>query len=193
MRIGIYGGAFNPVHNGHIVLANLAKEHLNLDKLILVPTFIPPHRDSRIFAPFERRFRWLEIAFEDLEGFEISDYEKKKGGVSYSIETVRHFSETFGVKPFFIIGEDSAINFDKWYRYEELMEMANFAVYPRFRESRFDEIRKKFPKFILMDLPMIEISSTEIRRRISLGKPIRGMVPTSIENDVIDTFREVIG
>lgn len=73
------------------------------------------------------------------------------------------------------------------------MEMANFAVYPRFRESRFDEIRKKFPKFILMDLPMIEISSTEIRRRISLGKPIRGMVPTSIENDVIDTFREVIG
>ena len=73
------------------------------------------------------------------------------------------------------------------------MKMADFAVYPRFRESRFDEIRRKFPKFILMDLPLIEISSTEIRRRISLGRPIRGMLPTSIEEDVIETFQEVMG
>ena len=192
MKIGIYGGAFNPVHNGHVILANLAKEYLDLDKLILVPTFIPTHRDSKNFAPFEKRFRWLKIVFENLEGFEVSDYEKRKGGVSYSIETVEYFSKKFNLKPFFIIGEDSAVNFGKWYRYEELMNMANFAVYPRFRKSRFDEIKKLFPNFILMDLPLIEVSSTEIRRRISDGMPVRGMVPMIIEEDVIKTFREVI-
>ena len=192
MRIGIYGGAFNPVHNGHVILANLAKEYLSIDRMILVPTFIPPHRDLKDFAPFEKRFHWLKIAFEGLEGFEISDYEKKKGGVSYSIETVGYFSKVFNTKPIFIIGEDSAVNFHKWYRYEELMKMADFAVYPRFRKSRFKDIKERFPEFILMDLPLIEISSTEIRRRISLGKPIRGMVPMSIEKDVIETFQEVM-
>ncbi len=188
VRLGIFGGAFNPVHNAHVIIAILSMEYLDLDKLIIVPTFDPPHRDPEELAPFDLRYRWLYEVFKGMGGIEISDYEKVKGGKSYSIETVKHFSRVYNVKPFFLIGEDSALSFDKWYRYEELMEMASFAVYPRFKESRFDEIKKKFPSFILMDLPLIEISSTTVRERIRSGKSVRGMVPSVVEESVLSYF-----
>jgi len=188
MRIGIFGGAFNPPHNGHLIMSILSIEYLKLDKLFIVPTFNPPHRDPHELAPFEKRYLWLEKIFQGVKKIEISDYEKVKGGKSYSIETVRYFRAVYGVKPYFIIGEDSAINFHKWYMYETLMREASFAVYPRFRESRYQKLKEKYPDFIFMDLPLIEISSTEIRNRIRERKSIRGMVPLSIESEVIDTY-----
>ncbi len=192
MRIGLFGGAFNPVHNGHVIIAILSKEYLDLDKLLMLPTFIPPHRDPGRLVPFEKRMEWLKKAFDGVNGVEVSDYEKQKGGISYSIETIKHFSEEFRSKPYFLIGEDSALNFDKWYRYEELMEKAFFAVYPRLKESKLTEIKERFPSFIVMDLPLIGLSSTMVRKRILEGKPIRGMVPSSVERDVLKTFQEVV-
>ncbi len=188
MRLGIYGGAFNPVHNGHIIIAIQSLEYLNLDKLIIVPTFDPPHRSSSILASFEKRYDWLLRVFGGIEKIEISDYEKVKGGKSYTIETVRHFKEIYGVKPIFIMGEDSAVNFHTWYRYEVLLKEAIFAVYPRFRKSRYEEISRLYPDFILMDLPLIEISASEIRERVREGKSIRGLIPREIEEEVIRVF-----
>ncbi len=188
MKIGIFGGAFNPVHNGHVTIAILSMEYLDLEKLLIVPTYDPPHRDPSILAPFELRLNWLGKVFDGIKGIEVSDFEEKMGGKSYSFYTIEHFSELYGAKPYFIIGEDSAVNFEKWYRYEDLMEMATFAVYPRFRNSRFEELKWRFPSFVLMDLPLIEISSTEIRRRIREGRSIRGMVDSSIEEEVMEFF-----
>ncbi len=192
MKLGIYGGAFNPIHNGHVIIAIEVLERLNLDKLIVVPTYNPPHRSKEDFAPYEYRKRWAEIVFKGERRIFISDYEKEKGGISYSIDTVKYYSEEYSVKPFFIIGEDSAINFDKWYRYEELKRLANFVVYPRFRKGMFDFIKRVHPEFFaLEDFPLVEISSTDIRERIREGKSIRGMVDRSIEDEVVETYRRI--
>ena len=192
MKLGIYGGAFNPIHNGHVIIAIEVLERLNLDKLIVVPTYNPPHRSKEDFAPYEYRKRWAEIVFKGERRIFISDYEKEKGGISYSIDTIKYYSEKYNVKPFFIIGEDSAVSFDKWYRYEELKKLATFIVYPRFRKSMFDLISKMHPEFLtLEDLPLVEISSTEIRERIRKGKSIRGMVDRSIEDEVVETYRRI--
>lgn len=193
MKLGIYGGAFNPIHNGHVIIAISVLEKLNLDKLIIVPTYNPPHRSKEDLAPYEYRRKWVKIAFEDIRNIYVSDFEKEKGGVSYSIETIEFFSKKYGVKPFFIIGEDSAINFDKWYRYKELKKLATFVVYPRFRDSMLRSIKIKHPEFIVLDdLPIVEISSTEIRNNIKKNKSIRGMVDRKIEGEVIEVYRKII-
>jgi len=192
MKLGIYGGAFNPVHNAHVIIAIKVLERLNLDKLIIVPTYIPPHRSTRDFAPYEYRKKWVEIVFEGIKNIYVSSFEKEKGGVSYSIETVKFFLEKYGVKPFFIIGEDSAISFDRWYRYKDLKKLARFVVYPRFKESKFDIIKKVHPEFLtLEDLPLIEISSTEVRERIRQGRSIRGMVDRRIEGEIIERYEKI--
>ncbi len=188
MRYGIFGGAFNPIHVGHVIIAIRSMEYLKLEKLFIVPTYIPPHRSSDL-APFDLRMRWIEKAFEGIEGIEISDYEFKKGGKSYSIETVEHFSNLLGEKPFFIIGEDWIGRIDTWYRFEDLRKMTTFAVYPRFRESVMDRFRDVYPDFVFMEkLPLVEVSSTEIRDRISKGLSVKGMVPDSIEKEVVSHY-----
>ncbi|MCD6450715.1 MAG: nicotinate (nicotinamide) nucleotide adenylyltransferase [Thermotogaceae bacterium] len=193
MKIGIYGGAFNPVHNGHVIIAIKILEELKLDKLIMVPTYKPPHRSTKDLALYEYRKKWVDVAFDGIEKVCISDLEKEKGGISYSIETVKFFSEKYGVKPFFIIGEDSAVNFDKWYKYRDLKKLATFVVYPRYKDSLIPQIKSKYPEFVIMEkFPLIEISSTEIRNRIKENKSIRGMVDRKIEDEIIEVYRKIM-
>ncbi len=193
MKVGLFGGAFNPPHNGHIVIATLSIEILKLDVLYVIPTFIPPHRNPKELAPYEKRLEWLKEAFEGMDKICVSTYERDKGGISYSVETVSYFSEMHGTKPYFIIGEDSALYFEKWYRWEELKKMACFVVYPRYRGSRMEEIKRKHPEFMFLEsLPLIEISATGIRERIKMGKPIRGMVPQVLEEDIVHTYKRLM-
>jgi len=185
MRYGIFGGSFNPVHNGHIIIAQLTIEYLKLEKLFIVPAYIPPHKSCKNLINFEKRYKWVIESFRDLKKIEISDFEIKKGGLSYTIDTIEFFVEKIGSVPFLIIGEDMAKMFHKWYRYEDILKKSKVCVYPRYREK---VSLKLGDRFLIMDLPLIQISSTNIRQRIKEGKSIKGFVPDSIIQELLEVY-----
>ncbi|HBF11694.1 nicotinate (nicotinamide) nucleotide adenylyltransferase [Thermotoga neapolitana] len=185
-KVGIFGGAFDPVHVGHIIVCLYTLEILELDRLVVVPAYNPPHKKTSI--PFEKRFEWLKKVFGGIEKIEVSDYERQRGGVSYSIFTIEHFSNLYKTKPFFIVGEDALSYFEKWYRYRDILEKANLVVYPRYCGKPYHEHARKvlgdLSKIIFLDMPIIQISSTEIRKRALAGKTLKGFVPEEIREEV---------
>ena len=119
MRIGIFGGAFNPVHNGHINLAKSYIESLSLDKLLVIPTANPPHKTALGLADKEDRLTMLSLAFSGVNKTEISDIEFRRTDKSYTYETIKELRKLYSCDDFFlIIGEDQFLSFDKWYQYE---------------------------------------------------------------------------
>ena len=152
MRIGIYGGSFDPVHYGHLNVAKSAVERLSLDKLIVVPANVSPFKTDRGETAAERKpiYEWsshleqVRGAFAAVEKAEVDDRELKRGGVSYAIDTVRAVAaENPGAELFFIIGEDSVAGLPRWKDYEELKKLCTFVPFPRTSESS-TEIRELF-------------------------------------------------
>ena len=189
----MYGGTFDPVHNGHVIVALRMMEILALDKLIVMPAYIPPHKVERKRVEFSERFEWLKRAFYGVKKVEISDFEGKKGDVSYTFDTVSHFEKEYG-KLVYIIGEDNFLTIDKWYKHEELLKKVELWVYPRV--CGFDD--KMIEKWASIskdihfarEVPLIQISSTVVRQRIKNGLPIRGYVPQSIEGEIWKAYSE---
>lgn len=190
-KIGIFGGSFNPPHIGHLIVSQYAIEILKLDLLYIVPTYIPPHKPNDL-APFELRFEWCKITFEDPRVI-VSDYEKTRQEISYSLYTVLHFHQIYQVKPYFITGEDSLSYIENWYKYEELLKNCHFVVYPRYCDKPFVEHAKRILKefyneIIFLEAPLIQISSSELRKRIKEKKSIKGMVHPKIEKQVVEYY-----
>lgn len=185
MKYGIFGGSFNPVHNGHIIIAQLVIEYLKLEKLFIIPAYLPPHKRNAKLVDFEKRYNWLMESFRDIKKVEICDFEMKKGGLSYTIDTIDFFTEKISPMPFLIIGEDMAEMFSKWYRYEDILRKSRVCVYPRYRERVNLDLEDRF---LIMDLPLIQISSTVIRKRIKEGKSIKGFVPDSIVQELLEVY-----
>ncbi|MBE6383289.1 MAG: nicotinate (nicotinamide) nucleotide adenylyltransferase [Lentisphaerae bacterium] len=170
MRVGLYGGSFNPVHLGHVGIARRAVADLALDRLVVIPAFVSPFKtgaspsDGVLFPP-EERLRLVRLAFADVPRASVDDRELRRGGVSYAIDTVRELRAEFeralapgdSLKLFFIIGEDSVAGLPRWREYGELVKLCEFVAYPRTRES-----------------------STEIRRRLARGEPMDDLVPTAV-------------
>lgn len=147
MKIGIYGGSFNPVHYGHVNLARRAIADLSLDLIIVVPASVSPFKvndaPGREICPWSR-MDFVTAAFSDIEKVRVDDREIKRGGVSYTIDTVREIiSENGQGEYFFIIGEDSLAGLDRWKDIEELKRLVTFKAYPRTEESS-SEIRRLF-------------------------------------------------
>lgn len=173
MRIGIYGGSFNPVHNGHIHLALTAAEEMGLDKIYLVPSKRSPHRSSDEYVSDQDRTEMLRLACKVSDKLEVSTYELENDRVSYSVYTVRHFREIFPADELFLlIGSDMLLSFDSWYCYEEILENACICVVSR-NEGDLDDLHKKAKElekcgriFISRCRP-VEVSSTEIRKKIA--------------------------
>ncbi|PLV58695.1 nicotinate (nicotinamide) nucleotide adenylyltransferase [Thermotoga sp. KOL6] len=188
-KIGIFGGSFDPLHVGHVFVVVYSLEILKLDNLIIVPAYNPPHKKPQ--APFEKRYEWLNRVFSGMKRIEISDYEKKRGEVSYSIFTIEHFSNLYRTKPLFIVGEDALSYFEKWYRYQDILEKATLVVYPRYCGKPFHERAKRIlgdlSRIVFLDMPIIQVSSTEIRKRATEGKTLKGFVPEEIRKEV-ETF-----
>lgn len=185
-RYGIFGGSFDPIHVGHVVIAMTAIEALSLDRLYIVPAYIPPHK-SLCNADFQTRFNWIKRVFSHEKKIFVSDFEAERGETSYSIFTIRHFASLHGNKPFFLIGEDSFYELETWYDYQAILEEAILVVYPRLRRhfpERKPPIAPSEKNVHFLEAPLIEISSTEIRERIKDGKSILGMVPCSISEEV---------
>ena len=169
-KIGLYGGSFDPIHNGHLILARDAMERLELDKVIFLPARISPHKLDRPPAPPEARCLMLATAIADEPCFEMDACEIEREGPSFTIDTVQLFRNRYpGAKLYYFIGDDNLPELDTWRDIANLRESAHFVVLSRAGMPFLSE----FP----IITRHIEISSTEIRNRIARGLSVRYMVP----------------
>jgi len=177
-RIGILGGTFDPVHIGHMAIAQKALEKCRLDKVIFVPSALPPHKKMPRLASAWDRYRMVALAAQGNPRFEVSDYEVQKGGKSYSIDTVCHFRAQYPAetKLFFIIGEDNVDTLETWKEIDRIIEIVTFIVVNR---PGFRNHQKKI-KFQSVMLPGMDISSSYLRRAIAQGKTIKYLVPDKV-------------
>ena len=189
MKIGIIGGTFDPIHNGHLIMGEYARTALNLDRVIYIPVGIAPHKDNREITGWEKRIKMLELAIDSNSYFSLSLMEIDRGDISYTIDTIMELKEKYkNHKLYFIMGGDSVFEIENWKDSDKLIRLCNFAALGRGCKTK-KEIDKKiiqlrFEKNMELekiDSPIIEISSTEIRNRIETGLSIKYLVPESVE------------
>ena len=175
MRIGIYGGTFNPVHHGHLILARQALEEFKLDRLVFVPAAESPFKIQNHSAPAGDRLAMLRLAIAGEDRFSVDALEIERGGISYSIDTVKMFrNRDPGAELFFLVGEDNADRLTEWHRFEELKKLVYFVVLSRsedFQSPDYPVVQRR-----------IEISSTEIRNRVANQESITYLVPESVKH-----------
>lgn len=178
--VGLYGGNFDPVHNGHLITALRVYEQRHLDKIIFVPALISPFKSGITSADAEDRFNMLSLAVKDFHFLEVSDYELKKEGISFSIDTVKHLRNLYN-KVELIIGYDNLLEFEKWKDPDEIAEIATLIVLKRKVTNIADTQNRFFEKAIFPSTPVVEISSTEIRQRVRDNLPVDFLVPDSVK------------
>ena len=193
-KIGVFGGAFNPVHNGHINLALHYLNELELDKILFIPTASPPHKSDDDFAPKEDRINMLSLAISSFDKFEISDIEFKLTGKSYTYLTLSELEKIYENAEFYlIIGADQILHFDKWYKYKEILSLVTLCTSARENEKEKAEILSfasrldglDMNKFKLLTSPVLKVSSSEIRQKIKDGEDFSSLVPKKVYDYII--------
>lgn len=192
--LGILGGTFDPVHYGHLLAAEYARYEFALEKIVLIPAARPPHKDLDTVLDEDHRFRMVEMAIQDNPAMEISFLEKQRTGLSYTVDTVKYFLNTYADKSlYFIIGADSLFFMDSWKDIEELVTLCTFVVVtrPGYKISPDDREMAKLPQILwenarYLEIPGLDISSTDIRKRVALGKPIKYLLPPEVEKYIFD-------
>lgn len=185
-RIGIIGGTFDPIHLAHVNIAKEAKKRLNLDKVIFIPAGSQPLKINKKVTKASLRFNMVEKAIEGLEGFEVSDYEIKKQGLSYTFETLEHFYNK-EKKLYFITGADCLLNLEKWKGVKRIFELCTLVVLTRpgydnedlYKQKKYIEDKYE-GEIIIFELEGMDISSTEIREKVKLGKDISTLVSKEV-------------
>ena len=192
MKICFFGGTFNPVHNGHVRLLENAKEYFDFDKIIVIPTNIPPHKEVMFSVSDNDRLNMCKLAFDGIA--EVSDYEIVENTVSYTINTMYHFKEIYPNDEFyFLMGSDMLFMFEKWKSYKELISLISIIVASR-EDDEFLAIEKKKLEleedgvkiYIIQEDPYI-ISSSEIRNKIKSGeKDFSCYLPERVVKYILD-------
>ena len=178
-RIGIFGGSFDPVHHGHLLVAQAATEELELDRLVFVPAYQSPFKPDRHPAPGPQRLRMLRLALAGQTHFEVDDSELRRGGVSYTIDTARAYAARYpGASLFYLIGADHISQLPRWRESTELARMLQFVVIPRPGEEPASA-PASFSLQQLRGFP-IAVSSSQIRERVKLGLPIDHLTPVPV-------------
>ena len=181
MKIGLLGGTFNPIHIGHLILAQECWHRLSLDKVIFVPAFIPPHKGVEDGPSAADRLNMVRLALEGDDRFEISTHEIDKEGTSYSIDTIRYFRNKFGdgCEIFFLTGADSAEGLSMWKDVDDILRESTFVIATRPGWEENSPYEKRVKRVVI---PMIEVSSSGIRERIKNREPIDYLVPAQVVN-----------
>jgi nicotinate-nucleotide adenylyltransferase len=192
----VFGSSFNPPHVGHVVILNYALNYFDVD-FYIVPTNVPPHK--KLAVPFEKRFDWAvktyKVFSDTNKAIFITDMERHIEGVNYAIHNVEYFLKYYK-KVILLVGEDALGNIERWYRYDELLNKSTLAVYPRTRDGSLykrgrEVLGKLYNRVLELNFPIVEVSSSEIRRFVREGKTITGLVPKEIEDEVIETYKYV--
>jgi nicotinate-nucleotide adenylyltransferase len=175
MKIGVYGGTFDPIHNGHLIMARDAVEKLGLDEIVFIPNAVPPHRSGHKPAPDKARLDMVLAAIKEEAGFKADDIELRRGGFSYTIETVLALKEKYpaGTEICFLIGGDNVQELHTWRRIDELKRLVTFVVLGR-GDHDAEHFTMKLDR-------RVDISATEIRERVAKGQSIRYLVPDAVQ------------
>lgn len=195
MKIGIIGGSFDPIHLGHLAMAEYLREIKNLDKILFIPTGNAPHKTYESLA--EQRLEMVKLAIEDNEYFSFCQIEVLKETTSYTAETLKELKGKWPEAEFnFIIGTDNLFSIEKWYKIEELGKLTKILVSNRiYKEGlSIEEVMEKCKflenqfnlKIDIVDSPVFEISSSDIRRRIKNHMSIKYLLPKKVEDYIRD-------
>lgn len=180
MRIGVLGGTFDPPHIGHLIVAQDAWSALGLDRVLFMPAAVPPHKRGRVSTPPEVRLAMVEAACADDPRFEASDLEIRRGGTSYTVDTLRALKERDPQGAlFFLVGADQFRELHTWRSPLEIARLAELVALSR-PGFPIEEPRLELP-YRRLDVTCVSVSATEIRRRVAAGEPIRYLVPPAVE------------
>lgn len=181
-QVGILGGNFNPVHNQHLLIADQVGTALNLEKVYLMPEYLPPHVDEKDTIEAEHRLNMLKLAIADNPLFDIEQAELQRKGKSYTYDTMKALiAQNPDTDYYFIIGGDMVEYLSKWYKIDELVEMVQFVGVKRPGYT----IDTPYP-IIWLDAPMMDLSSSLIRKKIAQGCSIRYLVPEAVRNYILE-------
>lgn len=182
MKIGIFGGTFNPPHLGHLIITEHVREKFGLDKVIFVPSAVPPHKRELDIVEAHHRIEMLNAAVQGNRHFEVSDLEIQRGGVSFTVDTLM---ELWGLyrdhELYLLIGMDNWVEFHTWRTPEKILELAHLVVMTRPGVESRQSGMKLADKVIFCEVPEIGIASRDIRKRIADSKSIRYLVPLAVE------------
>ncbi|MBO4309370.1 MAG: nicotinate-nucleotide adenylyltransferase [Clostridia bacterium] len=193
-RIGIYGGTFSPPHNGHVAAAKAFMEQMWLDFLFVVPAAVPPHKEMECPVSAADRYRMTQLAFEGIEGVYVSDMEIKRGGKSYTVDTLRELSGE-DRRLFLLCGTDMMLTLDEWHEAEEIFRLC-YPVYVRREKDplldhviikKIAEYQEKYGKIVRkIQMEPFVTSSHEIRKKIEAGETVSDLIPPSVANYIFD-------
>ena len=186
MNIGIFGGTFNPPHLGHLIIAEYVRERLGLAKVVFVPSAIPPHKQELEILDAHHRMEMLQFAVEGNSSFEVSDVEIRRGGISFTVDTLEEFKKRFpGEELYLLIGMDNFAEFQEWRSPERILSLAALVVMTRPNTDLTHVEANDREQIRMCVVPEIAISSSDIRRRVKEGKSIRYLVPAPVEAYII--------
>jgi len=193
VKIGVIGGTFDPIHYGHLIIAEEARVKVGLAKVIFIPAGNPPHKLRRPYSPAHHRYKMVELAIASNPYFEISPIEINRPGPSYSVDTMAILREEMGpnVELYFIMGVDSLAGILTWHKPEELIKLCKIIAVNRPGYGvDIDALNSLIPgikeQVIFIKAPEIGISSTEIQQRVREGLPIRYLVPPEVERYIYE-------
>jgi XTP/dITP diphosphohydrolase len=188
----IFGGTFNPVHNGHIALCENAVRLLGAQSCVMIPSYLPPHKSGKSVAAGEHRVNMCRLAVKDKPGFSVSDLEINRGGKSYTVETLRELKSRIGDMPWFLCGADMFVTLPEWHKYEEIITLAVLCGAPREGlgveqlEETARKIRQDGGQARVLEIPILNISSSQIREILQTGGDASAFLPPLAAQYIIE-------
>jgi len=194
--VALFGGTFNPIHNGHLLIAEEVRTKYNLDKVVFIPSFQPPHKETANLADPAQRLIMAHLGTVDNPCFEVSSVEMDRGGKSYTVDTLRHFKDQYGdgVQLYFIVGADMLMELTTWKNIDEILQMCRFIAVQRpgydiakilnyrFIASNSPNLSgEMFDNILVEDVARLDVSSTLVRQRVKEWKSIKYLVPEPVE------------
>ena len=181
MKIGLYFGSFNPIHIGHLIIANQLVENSDLDQIWFVVTPHNPFKKKSTLLDNYQRLEMVYLATKDYDTLKESDIEFNLPQPNYTVNTLVHLTEKYPKHDFaLIMGEDNLKSFHKWKNYQTILEYHSIYVYPRISEGKVDTQFNNHPKITRVDAPIIELSSTRVRKAIKEGKIVKPLLPEHV-------------